>query len=82
MKFLHSDGASNVDSHVVHELCKLLGIGKTKSSCLHGQGDSMSESMVKVLKSCIQKQVDLHRMRTIQLKYQFQRTELLWATNS
>ena len=60
MKFLHSDGASNVDGHVVRELCKLLGIGKTKSSRLHPQGDGISESMVKVLKSCIQKQVDLH----------------------
>ena len=60
MKFLHSDGASNVDGHVVRELCKLLGIRKNKSSCLHLQGDGISESMVKVLKSCIQKQVDLH----------------------
>ena len=50
----------NVDGHVVRELCKLLGIGKTKSSRLHLQGDGISESMVKVLKSCIQKQVDLH----------------------
>ena len=56
----HSDGAPNVDGHVVRELCKRLGVGKTKSSRLHLQGDGISESMVKVLKSCIQKQVDLH----------------------
>ena len=60
MKFLHSDGASDVDVYVVHELCKLLGTGKTKSSHLHPQRDGISESMVKVLKSCIQKQVNLH----------------------
>ena len=35
MKFLHSDGASNVDVHVVCELCELLSVGKTKSSRLH-----------------------------------------------
>ena len=58
MKFLHSGSASNVDSHVVRELCKLLGIGKTKSLRLHLQGDGISGLMVKVLKSCIQKQVD------------------------
>ena len=62
MMFLHSDGASNVDGHVVLELCKLLGIGKTKSSCFHPQGDVISESMVKVLKSCIQKQAILHEL--------------------
>ena len=60
MKFLCSDSASNVDGHVVRELSKLLGIGKTKNSHLHLQRDGISESMVKVLKSCIQKQVDLH----------------------
>ena len=36
-----------------------MGVGKTNSSRLHPQGDGISESMVKVLKSCIQKQVDL-----------------------
>ena len=60
MKFLHSDGAPNVDGHVVCELCKLLGADKTRNSHLHLQGDSISESMVKVLKSCIQKQVGLY----------------------
>ena len=50
MKFLHSDGAPNVDGHVACELCKFLGAGKTKSSRLHLQGDDgISESIVKVL---------------------------------
>ena len=55
-----SNGCPNVDGHVICELCLLLGIGKSKSSCLHPQGDELSQSMVKALKSCVQKQVDQH----------------------
>lgn len=54
----HSDGASNVHGSITKELCKRLGIGKTKSSRLHPQGDGMAENYVKQLKSCIQKQVE------------------------
>ena len=54
----HSDGASNVHGAVILELCKRLGVFKSKSSRLHPQGDGMSESFVKQLKSCIQKQVE------------------------
>ena len=44
----------------MQEVCKLLGVGKSKSSRLHPQGDCLEESMVKQVKSCIQKQVDSH----------------------
>ena len=54
----HSDGAKNVHGEVMRELCRQFGIGKSKSSRLHPQGDGMAESFVKQLKSCIQKQVD------------------------
>ena len=60
MTSLLSDGCPNVDGHVIRELCLLLGIGKSKSSRLHPQGDGLSESLVKVLKSRVQKQVDQH----------------------
>ena len=60
MQRLHSDGATNVDGCIMHEVCNLLGIGKSKSSRLHPQGDGLSEAMVKQVKSCIQKQVDTH----------------------
>ena len=60
MQRLHSDGAPNVDGCIMHEVCNLLGIGKSKSSRLHPQGDGLSEAMVKQTKSCIQKQVDTH----------------------
>ena len=58
MQRLHSDGAPNVDGCLMHEVCNLLGIGKSKSSRLRPQGDGLSEAMVKQTKSCIQKQVD------------------------
>ena len=58
MQRLHSDGAQNVDGCVIHELCLILGIGKSKSSCLHPQGDGLSEAIVKSVKSCVQKHVD------------------------
>lgn len=35
-----------------------MGIGKSKSSRLHPEGDGLSEAMVKQVKSCVQKQVD------------------------
>ena len=60
MKSLHSDGASNVNGNVIQELCKLLGVNKSHSSRLHPQGDGMAESMAKILKDCIKKQVDKH----------------------
>ena len=76
MQHLHSDGATNVadgcrwlhdawcitnaDGCIMHGVCNLLGIGKSKSSRLHPQGDGLSEAMVKQVKSCIQKQVDTH----------------------
>ena len=58
MQRLHSDGASNVHGSVMQEVAKILGIGKSKSSRLHPQGDGISEAMVKQVKSCVQKQVD------------------------
>ena len=60
MDKLRSDGAgaSNVHGEVIKELCKLIGTVKSKSSRLQPQGDGMAESTVKILKSCVQKQVD------------------------
>ena len=60
MKSLHSDGASNVNRNVIQELCKLLGVNKSHSSRLHPLGDGMAESMVKILKDCVKKQIDKH----------------------
>ena len=60
MQRLHSDGASNVHGNVMREVAKILGIGKSKSSRLHPQGDGLSEAMVKLVKSCVQKQIDQH----------------------
>ena len=61
MKSLHSHGASDVNGNVIQELCKLLGVNKSHSSRLRPQGDGMTESMVKILKDYIKKQVDNDR---------------------
>ena len=58
MKRLHSDGAHNADGEVMHKVSQLMGIRKSHSSRLHPQGDGLTEAMVKLLKSIIQKQVD------------------------
>ena len=58
MQCLHSNGAQNVVDCVIHELCLILGIGKSKSFRLHPQGDGLSEVMVKIAKSCVQKHVN------------------------
>ena len=54
----HSDGASNVHGNVIHELCLLIGAGKSKSSRLHPQGDGQAEAFVKILKNCLIKHVE------------------------
>ena len=61
MQRLHRDGAQNVNDCVIHELCFILGIGKSKSSHLHPQDDGLSEAVVKIVKSCVQKHVDTIR---------------------
>ena len=58
LKRLHSDGASHVHGCVMKNITALLGIGTTKSSHLHPQGDGLSEAIITLVKSCIQRQVD------------------------
>ena len=58
MDRLHSDGASNGHGQVIHKLFNFLGCEKSKSFRLHPQGDGLSESYVKFLRSIIQKHVD------------------------
>ena len=58
MQCLHSNDAQNVDGCVIHELCLIFGISKSRSSHLHPQGDGLSKVMVKVDKSCVQEHVD------------------------
>ena len=58
MNRLHSGGAHKVDGEVMLQVSQLMGIRKSHSSCLHPQGDGLAETIVKLLKSIIQKQVD------------------------
>ena len=55
---LLSDGARNVHGHVIKELCKLIGVGKCKSSRLHPQGDGKAEAYVKFVKNCVVKHAE------------------------
>ena len=58
MTCLHNDGASNVHGSAMQEVAKILGIGNSKCSRLHPQGNGLSEELVKQVKSCVQKHVD------------------------
>ena len=60
MERLRTDGANNVDGHVMRQVSELLGILKSKSSRLHPQWDGLSEAVVKLVKSIMQKQIDIY----------------------
>ena len=51
MTHLQNNCASNFHGSVMQEVAKIVGIGKSKSSHLHPQGDGLSEALVKQVKS-------------------------------
>jgi transposase InsO family protein len=46
---LHSDQGTQFESLVFQELCRLLGITKTRTSALHPQSDGMVERAIKTI---------------------------------
>ena len=42
---LHSDQGRNFESHLIQEMCSLLGINKTRTTPLHPQSDGLVERM-------------------------------------
>ena len=48
-KHLHSDQGSNVDGVVISEVCKILGISKTRTCPWHPQGNAITERENKVI---------------------------------
>jgi transposase InsO family protein len=54
---LHSDQGRNFESHVFREVCKLLGIHKTRTTPLHPQSDGMVERFNRTLEQYLTKVV-------------------------
>ena len=55
---LLSDGGANLLSHLMLDLCQLLGIHKLNTTAYHPQSDGMVERFNRTLKTMIRKHVD------------------------
>lgn len=58
---LHSDQGRNFESFVFAEMCRLLGIRKTRTTLLHPQSDGMVECFNRTLESQLTKFVNEHQ---------------------
>ena len=58
---LHSDQGRNFESTVFSEMCRLLGVKKTRTTPLHPQSDSMVEKFNRTLEAQLSKFVDQHQ---------------------
>ncbi len=58
---IHSDQGRNFESTVFSEMCRLLGIKKTRTTPLHPQGDGVVERLNRTLEAQLSKFVDDHQ---------------------
>ena len=59
--FVHSDQGRNFESAVFGEMCRLLGISKTRTTPLHPQSDGMVERFNRTIESQLSKYVEDHQ---------------------
>lgn len=59
--FIHSDQGRNFESAVFGEMCRLLGISKTRTASLHPQSDSMIEKVNQTIENQLSKYVEDHQ---------------------
>ena len=59
--FIHSDQGRNFESAVFGEMCRLLGISKTRTTPLHPQSDGMVERFNQTIENQLSKYVDDHQ---------------------
>ena len=57
---LHSDQGANFESNLMHELCDLMGIAKTRTSAYHPQCDGQVECQNRTLQDMLSKFVSNH----------------------
>lgn len=58
---LHSDQGRNFESNIFQELCRLLGIHKTRTTALHPQSDGMVERFNRTIEEYLSKVVERHQ---------------------
>ena len=54
---IHTDQGTQFESHLFQDLCRLLGIDKTRTTALHAQSDGLVEWFNKTLEDMISKYV-------------------------
>ena len=59
--FIHSDQGCNFESAVFGEMCRLLGINKTRITPLHPQSDGMTERLSQTIENQLSKYVEDHQ---------------------
>ncbi|KAA3678006.1 uncharacterized protein DEA37_0008956 [Paragonimus westermani] len=61
---LHTDRGSNFESTMMHELCRILGIRKTRTTAYHPQGNGAVERVNRTLKSLLKAFVSSENTRS------------------
>lgn len=58
---IHSDQGRNFESALFAEICKFLGMNKTRTTPLHPQSDGMVERFNRTIEEHLKKVVDAHQ---------------------